>query len=112
MKTKFTILILSLSLLSCSKGKQPKCSEDIVVSLLKEIIAPKVSRDTSEISISGIRTISKDEEFKSCTCGAQIQAKTKMVGSAFFINPIDESINFTAQLTDDGENMSVTINDK
>ena len=71
-----SVFVVGLSLLelSCSKSYQTKCSEKDVQDLVKQICARNYNRDTSEITVSSIRTVGMDERFNSCDCSANVQA--------------------------------------
>ena len=107
MKT-LTIAIMSLLGISCSKSNQPKCTDKDVQQLLKEICADQYNRDTSNISISLIRTLSTNEEFNSCECAANIKSEGGFFSFMYFKN-IDEDVSYTAQITDDGKQITVKL---
>jgi len=107
MKT-FPIAIISLLGLSCSKSNQPKCADTNVEQLLKEICAEDYKRDTSEISISSVRTVSTNEQFNSCECAATLKADDKKFSFLYF-QKIDEEVEYTAQITDDGKEITVKV---
>lgn len=110
MKILSIFIALSLFELSCSKNYQPKCSGRDVQGLLKEVCAKADNRDTSQISISSIRTVNTNEKFNSCDCAAHVNADAKVFSYLYF-NKIDEDINYTAQMTDDGKELTVKLNE-
>jgi len=117
-------MFLSLTAVSCSTKDQPNYSDNNVQSLLKEIYLEKVNqeqpfhqnRDTSEYLVSGIRTLSRNEEFSSCECAAKIIAQGKALhvikGMDQYLISIDEDITYIAQFTDDGKHIYVKIHQK
>ena len=103
MKKTLTLFITSVLFISCLRNNQPKCSDESVKAVLKEIIAQSAYQDTTSFKmlISNIRTISRNKEFNSCECEAILKLpEYPLVGG---------NIKYTAQLTDDGKTVSVEI---
>ncbi|WP_066839754.1 hypothetical protein [Rufibacter ruber] len=119
MKKILPIALLSLTALACSESNQPKCTDEIVKTTLKEILANNGTPDTSAVSFEGITTTGKDEEFRMCECAAnvvtEVYSKYDIVADTL-LNADEEQrqerrfpITYKAQLTDDGESINVEI---
>lgn len=82
-------------LVGCAESNQPKCTDENVITTLQSII---YNASYEQVSISEIRTLDKDEEFKKCTCAATMQVRS-----------LNLPIEYSAQLTDDEKNVQVEI---
>lgn len=107
MKRILSIALLSATTIACSNENGPNCSDELVKSLVKEIFMEETRRDTSDISVLAIRTISKNNEYNSCECAANVVAEEN---EKYY--EINQSITYNAQTADDGESIVVTIHDE
>lgn len=56
---------------SCTNGESsssPKCSDELIVSTLKEIVSENRNIDTANIIVKNITTTTQDEKYHSCEC--------------------------------------------
>jgi hypothetical protein len=109
MKAYLPLLFCSVLAISCSKNEQPKCSDDIVKSSLKELIVESGYNDIKEIAFEGITTIDKNEELFNCKCTAKVnltRIDTNIVGTEY---KETHPVTYTVQLTDDKESVNVSI---
>lgn len=112
MKKTVSILLLSLATIACSRTTGPQCSDENVKSTLKEIYIENGENDINEILIEGITTIEKNNELNSCKCTATTtltRIDTNITDSQY---QQKFAITYSAQLTDNGENITVKILDQ
>lgn len=110
MKTLLFIGVAIGTAAGCSSTDQPQCSDPLVQSTLKELCAEQINRDTTEITISAVRTLTKNEDNNSCECAATVEAEGKVIyGGLSYLLPVNEEVTYTAQVTDDGEQITVKI---